>query len=833
MKPLDEEDRAPLPAIDKDKTTLRRAIVLGSESTPKSAICRLDLTRTMPDLWQIQIHGDGPKIVEVRRLIEARRAPAANAPTEEKAVEELKLKAWADLLDVLRANGFEVEPLPESDHRFTISVDLSSGRSLSTLDAMHEYAGANDVMAKGIAEAIGKAFTEPTAGLARRIEDLLSQDDVNGAVRAISDARDKGTLAFPPSDALLKALMAIDVAGLNKDDRRLVRDVRLFISGGLGAWDVTGTEADALLLEDRDTLTADEIVELRLASATGALKRGHTESGLLVINELLRSEGGLPAKTRGWCSRNVSLALEPSGVDARNAARQSADAFLQAGEKKEAAKSLVRLADCLAFGHPEEAIRALDEMFALAAKEGLDERDLASAARHIRALRLSELGRHREAFDDAIAAAELRRGILGLETQLANSLYLASMEAERIGKPEEAQKLEDEADTLSQSNSDPQHRFAVEVETLFRGFDKANAEDLAKRAEAIGAVEIVAAVRVATAEFDSTLDEAARIALLEHTLDDLDAADVHDRAKEPARFALAMRLGRAGQEGREEGWYRKILAANPNSFPVRDRLIQCLWNQKKWGEAAKLLSCEIDRVGETPSLLFAWGKSLVEAGDFTAAVPLLTKSMNLADDPQLKKLARAMRERALELGGTVPPLRPIPAQSNLVTYEVLESALAEFSKFIAADKRMAFWNSTGDNDHKWVDHPERRGKDFLHIFLKAKFHDRMEVFEEIGAGAGRIDLYLKFGSGLSAVLELKMCGKGYSSTYAASGEEQIVHYLDNRDTSRGYLVVFDARMDDFGKALLGAPLSGKFTIGERFVDVRPRVKQKAPAKKKP
>jgi hypothetical protein len=74
--------------------------------------------------------------------------------------------------------------------------------------------------------------------------------------------------------------------------------------------------------------------------------------------------------------------------------------------------------------------------------------------------------------------------------------------------------------------------------------------------------------------------------------------------------------------------------------------------------------------------------------------------------------------------------------------------------------------------------------------------------------------------------------KGYSSTYAASGEEQIVHYLENRDTSRGYLVVFDARMDDFGKTLLGAPVSGKFTIGERFVDVRPRVKQKAAAKKK-
>lgn len=411
----------------------------------------------------------------------------------------------------------------------------------------------------------------------------------------------------------------------------------------------------------KDTLTAVQIVDLRLASATGALKKGHTESGLLVITELLRSDGGLPAKKRGWCWRNISLALEPNDAEARIAARQSADAFLQAGEKKEAAKSLVRLADCLVFGQPEDAIRALDEMFALAAEEGLDERDLGSAARHIRAIRLAELGRHPEAFNDAMAAVELRRGILGMETQLANSLYLASMEAEHLGRPEEAQKLEDEADTLSQSNPDPQHRFAVEVETLFSSFDKAKAEDLAKRAEASRAVEIVAAVRVATAELDSTLDEAARIGLLERTLDDLDAADVHDRAKEPARFALGTRLGRLGQEGRAEGWYRKILAANPNNFTVRNRLIQCLWNQKKWGEAAELLSGEIDRLGKVPGLLFARGKSLVEAGDFTTAIPLLTESMALADDLQLKELSRAMRDRALESGGTVPPS---PADSN-------------------------------------------------------------------------------------------------------------------------------------------------------------------------
>jgi hypothetical protein len=39
-------------------------------------------------------------------------------------------------------------------------------------------------------------------------------------------------------------------------------------------------------------------------------------------------------------------------------------------------------------------------------------------------------------------------------------------------------------------------------------------------------------------------------------------------------------------------------------------------------------------------------------------------------------------------------------------------------------------------------------------------------------------------------------------------------------------------MDDFGKALLNAPASDRFTIGEYFIDLRPRVKPKAPPKQK-
>jgi hypothetical protein len=67
-----------------------------------------------------------------------------------------------------------------------------------------------------------------------------------------------------------------------------------------------------------------------------------------------------------------------------------------------------------------------------------------------------------------------------------------------------------------------------------------------------------------------------------------------------------------------------------------------------------------------------------------------------------------------------------------------------------------------------------------------------------------------------------MCGFGYASSYAAAGEDQIIHYMDNRQTHLGYLVVFDSRLDKFGEALLSEN-SGPHTVIEIFIDVRPRI----------
>lgn len=135
---------------------------------------------------------------------------------------------------------------------------------------------------------------------------------------------------------------------------------------------------------------------------------------------------------------------------------------------------------------------------------------------------------------------------------------------------------------------------------------------------------------------------------------------------------------------------------------------------------------------------------------------------------------------------------------------------------------MTFWRLNEKKERVWTSSPEAFAQTLLHTYMQAKFGDRVEIFEELDTGAGRLDLYMKLEGGLSIVVELKMCGNGYSSNYAASGETQIVHYMDNRRTNLGYLVIFDARATINAKSVISKKSPQQMII-EIFVDVRPEV----------
>jgi tetratricopeptide (TPR) repeat protein len=725
---------------------------------------------------------------------------------------------------MLAANDFIVERLPAGDHQLTFQIDLQTGKVVGTHEAMHPLANVDDGLGRSVFEAIAVGLSKFGDELADEIEKRLPDNDVSGAVAAIKHGLDNGLFGLRLSHRLLDALKRIDVSGLSALDRRHVRDSRLITAQQLGRFDAAGLEADSILAEDNGTLDPGQIAALKMAAALGSLARGNRETALTTMRSLLKQPSDLDAEGRGWAWRNISTILPNDDPEAGRAAKYSSDAFLQAGNKIEAGKSLMRVANILLRTDPAEAVKKLDEMIDVLDKEGLNDRYIRGAALHARANRLAKLHMHSDALRDATTAVELQRGLMGIEPQFISSLHLANVEAALVGETDKARAFAAEATKLTEELRIPHFLLAERVTALVKAFDRKVAEDLVRDAEAANNLEIVAGVRVLQATLDSSLTDRQRLEMLEETYARLMSVDGRRPMRHPVSSAIAKQLIAMEELPRAVEWLRNILGDDPYDTGASADLVNTLWKMEKWGEAAIFIKQQLDLRGQHPVMLFAYGRSLFESGDMSKAVTALTKSLKLAGrNINLQNSVTELRERALEAGGTVLPPVAEKSVNDPVTREEFERALDDFARFVKSRKRMEFWTRQDGEERKWVSRPERLAQNLLHTFLEARFRENVEVFDELAVGAGRIDLYVKLSGGLSIIVELKMCGSpGYSAAYAASGEEQIMHYMDNKKSHLGYLVVFDGRATTFGQALLSHPL-GQNTVIEKFVDVRHQV----------
>ncbi len=803
----------------------KRVAVFSPDGERKTLLARLTLTDVVQDKGNIRLDCDSAEqLVRIRDIIERITREHLDQSDPGMSQHDRALSRWNRLLDALEQDGYGIEDIEGGDCKIEMTIDMLSGRMVGAVDGLHDFAPPDVPSARRIISSLADAFKKIPDELAQDIKRAVATGDPEEIVSAVKKGRESGAFGVMPTVRLLDSLLSIDVSRLDAEGRRLVRDIRLCTASILKRTEIAGIDAKSLLKEDAELINNEQKAQLEMVIALAEMKQGHKETALNIWRRLLKSPETLGAKGRGWTWRNIALVLERDSADARHAAKCSADAFLEAGDKKEAGASLMMLVDYLLLEDPSAAIKKVNEIIALVEQKDLYTQELRAAALHARAKRLAQLGDHPDAFADAQEAVVLRRGLIGAEDQLISSLHLAAMEAKIVGQADVAKELTDEADKLTEEVNSPHFGLAKRIIRLWEAFDKERSAELLLEAEKSGNPELIASVRVMQAVQDTDLSDTERLSLLEETLSQLDKAGTREMAKQPARYALASKLYSLNHPERAEALWREILAANPYDVPSRDALINSLWGREKWGDAAILIKKQIDLRGEAPGLMYAYGRSLLEAGDVSGAIPPLTQAIDLAPEkPDLQNLAGELRERALHMGGTVMQGAHDKLQATIaVTNEDFDRALELFSHFISAEKRMRFWcKAKGEKDHSWIEYPEKQAQDYLHTFLKARFLERVNLFEELGSGAGRLDIYVQLYGGLSLILELKMCGNGYSSSYAAAGEDQILHYMENRRSNLGYLIVFDARLEKFGQPLLQA--EGPFTINCKFVDMRPRI----------
>lgn len=800
-----------------------RLAVFEFDGEEKKLIARLMVT---VDGGQGSLRIDGPTNDGVKRIgsiIERLRSETARTPSLESLRNQPWPAKWGGWVEALEKEGYATAEMPLHDAEIKIEIDLPTGRVVGTLNKLDGLAVLDESLIRRMVASIGEGFRDGANDAASEIEVAVAARNPAQIISTIRHGLDLGAFSFRPTSRLFQALTGIDIGLFEGDERQTVREVRMGVAQWLRQYEVAGEEAGALLREAPEKFDDQQKGALQMIIAMATLRKGSTEAALHIWRQLLKTPGALDAPNRAWAWRNISMSLARENPEARQAAKCSADAFLEAGDVQEAGTSLMRLVECLLYEEPAQAIEALNEVVALTNRQGLSNRGLRAAAHHAKANRLLQLGRHMDAFEDAVEAVELWRGLMGTEQQLISSLHLAAIEARTVGKLDDAERFEAEAEQVTDETDSTHFKLARRVVALFQNFDEKQAAELMSDAEHEGNREVVAGIRVVQATQNPALTDAERLSLLEETLTNLNRLGARPGEKAPAQLALAETLRRLGEDDRADEWYRKILASNPLDGGALSVFINSLWKREKWDEAIPFLERQLQLRGRLPGFLFAYGRSLYEAGRHSEAVTALVECLkSVPVDGDISREAMKIRDAALDKGGTILPPRPPKPNLHPVTREEFDQKLEAFARLISSAQRMEFWTRGKRSTHSWDSRPEKKAQSLLHSFLKGHFGDRVGVFEELSSGAGRIDIYLRFQGELSMILELKMCGRGYSEQYAASGEDQLEHYMGNRDSRIGYLIVFDARTANFEKPLFSG--GSQFTIFEKNIDVRPTVK---------
>lgn len=228
-----------------------------------------------------------------------------------------------------------------------------------------------------------------------------------------------------------------------------------------------------------------------------------------------------------------------------------------------------------------------------------------------------------------------------------------------------------------------------------------------------------------------------------------------------------------------------------------------------------------DKLGVPSEKLFRVIQELLES----VRVELPDRHQGAIDD-----VNRALARDNLQIkyiGGQYRLFRTGETTRIIVERTELDKCLEDFVSYISTDMRMSFWrpNSSG-KQYEWISRPEKHAKQLLLTFLNGRFGQAVLVFEEIHAGAGKIDVFIASPLGDRVIVELKMCGHGYSESYARDGLEQIAHYMENKKTDTGYLIVFESRVQDFAQGFDPFESINGRTILTRIADVRPYVKRR-------
>ncbi|MHB1331823.1 MAG: tetratricopeptide repeat protein [Sulfuriferula sp.] len=694
----------------------------------------------------------------------------------------------------------------------SFEMNIANGIMIGTSDSTDEI---DQNICRIIAESISRSLGNISSDWIKLFDEKIAEEKYQQAYKIFYE--NKGSLQFSTDKQILVKLRCMNVSRIDKDSRKEYLTFLIALSSHLRERGESLGYIERLLDEFKDEIDPLLVQNLYLEKANISAINGFYSKASLIYKKVISSNDS-DSGTIAWAYQGLSNISE-THEDIISYAEKAADKHLEFGTRDEAVKNIIKISNIKSTAEPKVAIQLIDKCIALYGSEKLIDRELLASLKHKKAAYLWRIGKNLDALPIAEEACQLRRGLIGNEIELHASLSLAEILATDNGEKSKAEGFKSEAKILSALIKDDNFSLKHEISVLLAQ-SKVIDEDLMSRVIASGDSSILSAALLYQST-NSSLCLEESIELLDRSRIAVES-HIENRMLDVIHFAIAEKYRNEGMIDDAYKHYKKSLECNQFYHPTAQNCAAMLFNESRWKEAEAFTKERLNLIGELPGICFAYAKSLYENRKYLLAFKYFKKS-----DPSVDGISDYIA-KCLE---NIDDKEILSCQEEksppelAITAEQFYESLEKFSKSISADSRMHFWDKDKESGkYNWTKKPEELSKQMLITFLNGKFgQDAIEILQEAKAGAGFIDLYVLLPGGLKVVIELKMCGNGYSSTYALSGESQIVHYQTNKSTKLGYLIVFDARVRDYGKHFKKLQMINDHTIYTIAIDLRSEI----------
>jgi len=696
-------------------------------------------------------------------------------------------------------------------------IDLNSNKTVGEITDGDRNSEIDDINLK-ISNSLKNLFSTGLTDWISSFKSVVEKGNHVEAYKLIE--KNKWTLQFTQTK-FLDALLKLDIGKLNKEQRKDFLLTIIAVASKEASFGKIEKEIDSFLSEFGESIDAKLQQSIFLSKGNSAAQNGKINVAnniyKRVIKDVNTSNIDIAYAYRGLAK--ISAPLE----DIIQYHNLSADKFLEVGKKNETIKDLVHVSTLYEKDNPKKSLEVIDTALQLYDGENILDREFSAGLHHKKAGYLLSINKEKEALDSIEKACELRKNLIGNEYELYSSHSVAKSLCEKLKKTKRAKYHSEKLAVLTPNISENEFELQTQIQESMDKEKFINPELI----EEIEKSDFQL-FKFSAYIFNSISDSI----FFEEKLDWLDKAKLLLNDKDFYNHHHAIFYFTTAEVYRNEGEvkeavknYELSLNYNPFYFLSIQNCGAVLWQNKMWDKSLDFFQKRIDKLGESSTLSYALGRSYFELGKYQEAFTNFRKVSNDLDGVDISKYINYCLSK--DKGIKLEPLQTESKKTIIpISLESFKATLEEFSKSISSNSRMHFWKNDSGK-YKWESKPEEKGKQFLITALEMKYgKESIEIIQERAAGAGKIDLYLLLRGGLKIVVELKICGgSGYSSSYAISGEDQLVHYLNNTDTRVGFLVVFDGRSRDFGKGFKKVQSIGELTIFTTAIEMTPKIKK--------